>query len=147
MFISVFLLKGIDLIIVSMMVILIGGAVVHYLRKDERLGQSIVSINLTFWVRFIVVESAKIFQNPETPISITSPLIFYTVASVATTIIAVFLTYRKYNSPLHLGLSGFIWGCLLMNNAQGPLTTIGVYKVMGDGQHGTNRRICPHHYP
>jgi putative membrane protein len=95
-FISVFLLKGIDLIIVSVMVILIGGAVMHYLRKDERLGQSLVSINLTFWVRFIVVESAKIFQNPETPISIASPLIFYTVASVATTIIAVFLTYRKY---------------------------------------------------
>ncbi len=96
MFVSVFLLKGIDLIIVSIMVILISGAVVHYLRKDERLGQSIVSINLTFWIRFIVVESAKIFQNPETPISLTSPLLFYTIASVATTIIAVFLTYRKY---------------------------------------------------
>jgi putative membrane protein len=96
MFISVFLLKGIDLIIVSVMVILFGGAVAHYLRKDEHLGQSIVSINLTFWVRFLVVEAAKIFQNPETPINITSPLIFYTVASVATTIIAVFLNYRKY---------------------------------------------------
>jgi len=96
MFISVFLLKGIDLIILGVMVILIGGAVAHYLRKDERLGQSIVSINLTFWLKFIVVESAKIFQNPETPLSWISPLLLYTLASVATTIIAVFLTYRKY---------------------------------------------------
>jgi hypothetical protein len=96
MFISVFLLKGIDLIILGVMVILIGGAVAHYLRKDEHLGQSIVSINLTFWLKFIVVESAKIFQNPETPLSLISPLLLYTLASVATTIIAVFLTYRKY---------------------------------------------------
>ena len=94
--IGVFIIKGIDLIVLGVMVALIGGAGSHYMRRDERLGQSIVSINLTFWIRFIAIESAKIFETPETPLSITSPLIFYTVASIATTIIAVFITYKRY---------------------------------------------------
>ncbi len=95
-FVSVFLIKGIDLIILGVMVALVGGGVYHYLRKDERLGQSIVSLNLVIWVRFILVESAQILQNPEAPLSVFSPLIFYTVASIITTIIIVFLTYRRY---------------------------------------------------
>ncbi len=95
-FLSVFLLKGIDLIILGVVVALTGGGVSHYLRKDERLGQSIVSLNLTIWVRFILIESAQILKNPEAPLSVFSPLIFYTVASIVTTIIIVFLTYRRY---------------------------------------------------
>jgi putative membrane protein len=95
-FLSVFLLKGIDLIILGIVVALTGGGVYHYLRKDERLGQSIVSLNLTIWVRFILIESAQIIENPEAPLSVFSPLIFYTVASIITTIIIVFLTYRRY---------------------------------------------------
>ena len=95
-FISVFLLKGLDLIILGVMVALTGGGVSHYLRKDERLGQIIVSLNLAIWIRFILMESALILQNPEAPLSIFSPLIFYTIASILTTIIIVFLTYRRY---------------------------------------------------
>lgn len=95
-FLSVFLLKGIDLIVVGVIVYFISGAVSHYMRKDERLAQSVVSINLTFWVRLIVIESAKVLQNPETEIGILSPLIFYTLASILTTIIAVVIMYRRY---------------------------------------------------
>ncbi|MCX6649585.1 MAG: DUF373 family protein [Candidatus Bathyarchaeota archaeon] len=96
MFLSVFLLKGIDLIILGVGVFFIGGAVSHYLRKDERLAQSFVSINLTFWVWLIVIESAKILQDPGTQIGFWSPLIFYTLASILTTIIIVWITYRRY---------------------------------------------------
>ncbi len=96
LFVSIFLLKGIDLIILGTIVALTGGGVYHYLRKDERLGQSIVSLNLAVWVRFILIESAQILRNPEAPLSVFSPLIFYTVASIITTIIIVFFTYRRY---------------------------------------------------
>ncbi len=96
MFLSVFLLKGIDLITLGFSVFFVGGAVSNYLRKDERLAQSIVSLNLTYWVRMIVIESAKILQEPETVINIWSPLIFYTLASIITTIIIVYLLYRRY---------------------------------------------------
>ena len=95
-FLSVFLLKGIDLIILGVIVALTGAAVYHYITKDERLGQSIVSVNLAIWVRFILIESAQILKNPEAPLSVFSPLIFYTVASIVTTIIIVFVTYRRY---------------------------------------------------
>ncbi len=96
MFFSVFVLKGIDLIMLGIGVFFIGGAVSRYLRKDEHLAQSIVSLNLTFWVWLIAIESAKIVQDPTIQIGLGSPLIFYTVTSIATTIIAVFLTYKRY---------------------------------------------------
>ena len=91
-----FLLKGIDMIILGVMVALVGEAVSYYLKKDERLGTALVSIIMAFWMRFIVTESAKILQKPEIPLTFTSPLVFYTLASVFTTIIAVFLTYKRY---------------------------------------------------
>ena len=94
--VGVFILRGIDLIILGIMVIFIGSAVSYCLRKDDRFAQSIISINLAFWVRFIAIESAKIFENPEISLTLTSPLVFYTLASIATTIIAVFLTYKRY---------------------------------------------------
>jgi putative membrane protein len=96
MFLAVFLLNGINLIVFGVGVYFIGGAVSYYLQKDERLAQSIVSLNLTFWVWLIVIESAKILQNPTIQIGFWSPLIFYTLASILTTIIAVVITYRRY---------------------------------------------------
>jgi putative membrane protein len=95
-FASVFLMKGIDLIILGVMAAITGSAVYHYLQKDERLGQSIVSLNLAVWVRFILIESAQILLNPVAPLSVFSPLILYTITSIITTIIIIFLTYRRY---------------------------------------------------
>jgi putative membrane protein len=96
MFISVFILKSIDTMILGVLVLFIGSAVSYYLRKDERLPQTFVSINLAIWVRFILIESAKILESPETSLGVFSPLVFYTLASVLTTIIIVYLTYRRY---------------------------------------------------
>jgi putative membrane protein len=94
--VGIFILRGIDLIILGIMVAFIGSAVSYYFRNDDRFAQSVISINLAFWVRFIAIESAKIFENPEISLTPTSPLIFYTLASIATTIIAVYLTYKRY---------------------------------------------------
>jgi putative membrane protein len=96
MFLSVFILKSIDTMILGFLVLSIGGAVSYYLRHDERLPQNLVSINLAIWVRFILIECAKILESPDTPIGLFSPLVFYTLASVLTTVIIVFLTYRRY---------------------------------------------------
>jgi hypothetical protein len=93
---SVFLLRGIDLIILGVMVIFAGAAVSDYLKKDERIGQHIISIVIAFWMWLIIIESAKILQKPDTPLSLTHPLVLYTIASVTSTIIIVFLTYKRY---------------------------------------------------
>lgn len=95
-FVSEFTLKGIDLLMLGFGVYLIGGAIFHYLKKDELIGQSIVSLNLAFWVWLIVRESAEILKNPQIEITFWSPLIFYTFASILTTVILVFITYRRY---------------------------------------------------
>jgi uncharacterized membrane protein len=95
-FISEFTLKGIDLIILGFGVYLIGGAVFHYMRKDELIAQSIVTLNLAFWIRLIMIESAEILRNPSIEVNFMSPLIFYTLGSILTTIILVFITYRRY---------------------------------------------------
>jgi putative membrane protein len=96
MFLSVFIVKSIDTMILGVLVIFIGGAVSYYLRKDEHLPQNLVSINLAVWVRFILIESAKILASPETSVGFFSPLVFYTMASVITTVIIVYFTYRRY---------------------------------------------------
>jgi len=44
----------------------------------------------------IVIEASKILINPEIQITMFSPLIFYTVAEVATTILSVVVIYRNY---------------------------------------------------
>ena len=93
---SVFLLKGIDLIILGVMVVFAGAAVSGSLKKDERIGQHIVSIVIAFWMRLIIIVSAKILQKPDTPLSLIHPLVLYTIASVASTMIIVFLTYKRY---------------------------------------------------
>jgi len=96
MFLSIFILKSIDTIVLGALVLFIGAAVSYYFRKDERLPQTLVSINLTIWVRFILIESAKILESPDISLNFSSPLVFYTLASVLTTIIIVYLTYRRY---------------------------------------------------
>ena len=47
-------------------------------------------------MRFIAIESAKILLEPGVTLTLWSPLIFYTLASVATTIVAVVLIYSRY---------------------------------------------------
>jgi len=74
-------------------------------RKTITMWENVVGLIFLFWMRLVVLESAEVLMNPEITITLFSPLIFYTVAGVATTIIAVILIYRRFgrdafNRPL-----------------------------------------------
>jgi len=92
-----FLLKGIDLIVIGVIVSFVGRLASHYMRREfGKLYQNALSINIAFWLRFIAIESAKILLEPGVTLTLWSPLIFYTLASVATTIVVVVLIYSRY---------------------------------------------------
>jgi putative membrane protein len=90
-----FLLEAIDLIILGVMVSLIGGVASHYMKKDPKLWQNIVGMIVTFWLWFIAKESARVLIEPEKTLTLWSPLIFFTLAGVVTTITSVFVIYRS----------------------------------------------------
>ncbi len=88
-----FMLSAIDLIILGAMVSLIGGVAAHYIRKDPKIWQNVVGIIVTFWIRFIALESAKFLIEPDKTLTLFSPLVFFTLAGVVTTITSVFIIY------------------------------------------------------
>ena len=88
-----FMLAGIDLIILGAMVSLIGGVAAHYIRKDPKIWQNVVGIIVTFWIRFISLESARVLIEPDKTLTLFSPLVLYTLAGVVTTITSVFIIY------------------------------------------------------
>jgi len=90
-----FMFDGIDLIILGAMVSLIGGVAAHYIRKDPKIWQNVVGIIVTFWLRFIALESARVLIEPDKTVSLFSPLVFYALAGVVTTITSVFIIYRS----------------------------------------------------
>ena len=87
------MLSGIDLIIIGAMVSLIGGVAANYIRKDPKIWQNVVGIIVTFWIRFIALESAMVLIEPDKTLTLFSPLVFYALAGVVTTIISVFIIY------------------------------------------------------
>lgn len=91
-----FLLKGIDLIILGAMVTLIGGVASYYMQKDPKMWQNVVGMIVTFWLRFIAIESAQVLMEPEKALTFWSPLVIMTLAGVLTTIISVFFIYGAY---------------------------------------------------
>jgi len=90
-----FMLEAIDFIILGVMVSLIGGVAAYYIRKDQKIWQNIVGIVVTFWLRFIAIESARVIIEPEKTFTLFSPLVFFTLAGVLTTITFVFIIYRS----------------------------------------------------
>lgn len=88
-----FMLAAIDLIILGIMVSLIGGVAAHYIRKDPKIWQNVVGIIVTFWLRFIALESARVLLEPDKTVTLFSPLVFYALAGVVTTITSVFIIY------------------------------------------------------
>ena len=90
-----FLLKAIDLIVLGAIVSLLGGIASNYMKKDPKMWQNVVGIIVAFWLRFIAIESAKVILEPEKTITFWSPLIFFTLAGVVTTITSVFVIYRS----------------------------------------------------
>jgi len=94
--IGAFLLRAIDLIILGVMVALIGGVASLYLQKDAKLWQNVVGMIVTFWLRFIAIESARVLIKPEETLTFGSPLIIITMTGVLTTITSVFFIYRAH---------------------------------------------------
>jgi len=92
-----FLIRGADLIVLGAAIALIGDGASHYLqKKNVKIWENVIGLIFLFWMRLIVLESAEILIDPEINITLFSPLIFYTVAGVATIILAVILLYRRY---------------------------------------------------
>jgi putative membrane protein len=91
-----FILDAIDFIILGVMVSLIGGVASFYMQKDSKMYQNVVGMIVTFWLRFIAIESAKVLIEPERTLTLWSPLVFMTLAGVVTTITSVFFIYGTY---------------------------------------------------
>ncbi|MBN2336190.1 DUF373 family protein [Candidatus Bathyarchaeota archaeon] len=97
-----FFIRGTDLITVGIGVAIIGDAASEYIqeRKTVRVWENIVGLIFLFWMRLIVLESAEVLRNPDITLTLFSPLIFYTVAGVTTTIIAVIMIYRRFGREI-----------------------------------------------
>ena len=95
---AAFFMRGTDLIALGIGVVIIGNAASDYIleRKTITMWENVVGLIFLFWMRLIVLESAEVLMNPEITLTLFSPLIFYTVAGVATTIIAVVLIYKRF---------------------------------------------------
>jgi putative membrane protein len=92
-----FFTRGTDLIVLGIVIAITGDAASHYIQKHTpKIWENIIGLIFLFWMRLIVLESAKILLNPEISITPFSPLIFYTIAGLSTTIIMVILVYRQY---------------------------------------------------
>ncbi|HEX9914519.1 MAG TPA: DUF373 family protein [Candidatus Bathyarchaeia archaeon] len=92
-----FFIRGTDLIVLGAAIALIGDGARHYIQKKTvKIWENVIGLIFLFWMRLIVLESAEILIDPEITLTLMSPLIFYTVAGVATIILAVILIYRKY---------------------------------------------------
>ena len=88
-----FMLVAVDLIVIGIMAALIGGIAANYIKKDPKIWQNVVGIIVTFWSRFIALESARVLIDPDKTIAPFSPLVLYALAGVLSTIISVFLIY------------------------------------------------------
>jgi Co/Zn/Cd efflux system component len=87
------MLVAVDLIVIGIMAALIGGIAANYIKKDPKIWQNVVGIIVTFWSRFIALESARVLIDPDKTIAPFSPLVLYALAGVLSTIISVFLIY------------------------------------------------------
>ena len=91
------IIRGADLIALGVAIAIIGDGASNYLQKKiVKIWENIIGLIFLFWIRLIVLESAEILIDPEITLTLFSPLIFYTIAGVATIILAVVLVYRKY---------------------------------------------------
>lgn len=94
--IGLFLLKATDLIILGSMVALIGGVASYYMQRDSKLWWNIVGMIVTFWLRFIAIESANVLITPEKTVTLWSPLVVMSISGVVTTITSVFIVYGAH---------------------------------------------------
>jgi len=92
-----FLSRGTNLTTLGISISVIGDAASKYIKKNvKKIWENVIGVVFLFWIRLIILESAKILQNPEVTLTLFSPLIYYTVAGVTTTILTIVLIYRRY---------------------------------------------------
>ena len=92
-----FIIRGADLIALGAAIALIGDGASHYIQKrNVKMWENVIGLIFLFWLRLIVLESAEILIDPEITLTLFSPLIFYTVAGVASIIVAVIIIYRRF---------------------------------------------------
>lgn len=91
--VGTFLLKATDLIVFGVMVALLGGFVSYFIQGDHKRWRNIVGLIVTFWLRFIAIESAKVLNEPGKPLTLTSPLVLMTIWGFITTITSVIILY------------------------------------------------------
>ena len=89
-----FLMKGLDLIVIGVVFSFVGETIYFFMRKDNRLWRNVVGINISFWLRFILIEAANILLAPQATVTLYSPLVIMTIASIATTATLVLIIYR-----------------------------------------------------
>lgn len=89
-----FLLRSIDLIIIGVTFSLVGEGLYFFIKRDTKLWRNVVGIAISSWLRFILIESAKILIEPGTPVTLYSPLVIMTIASLVTTAALVLVIYR-----------------------------------------------------
>jgi putative membrane protein len=89
-----FLMRGLDLITIGAVFSFVGGMIYFFMRKDARLWRNVVGINISFWLRFILIEAADVLIAPQATVTLYSPLVIMTIASVATTTALVLVIYR-----------------------------------------------------
>lgn len=88
-----FLLKATDLIVFGAIVSLLGGFVSYHIQGDHRRWRNIVGLIVTFWLRFIAIESARVLNEPGRALTLTSPLVLMTIWGFITTITSVLILY------------------------------------------------------
>ena len=92
-----FLSRGTNLTSLGITISVIGDAASKYIKKNtKKIWENVIGVVFLFWMRLIILESAKILQNPEVTLTLFSPLIYYTVAGVTTTILTIVVIYRRY---------------------------------------------------
>jgi len=88
-----FLLKATDLIVLGAAVALLGGFASYSIQGDPKRWRNIVGLIVTFWLRFIAIESARVLNESEKVLTLTSPLVLMTIWGFITTITSVFILY------------------------------------------------------
>lgn len=94
--IGYFLLRGIDLIIIGVTFSLVGEALYFLIKRDTKLWRDVVGVSISFWLRFIFNESAKVLIDPNKTVTLYSPLVIMTIACLVTTAALVLVIYRTH---------------------------------------------------
>lgn len=97
-----FIIHSTDMVSLGIGIAILGDGISTYVqdKEDARKWGNLIGLIFLFWIRPIIIEAAKILRNPDTEITLFSPLIIYTVMGVFTTTISVTAIYRRLGRDL-----------------------------------------------